>query len=155
MRLIVRREQPHPDAQLSLFEKADGWRYQVVTTNTTAGQLVFLEARHRAHCPGARTGSATRWTPAWDASPPELRDQHRLGPARRDQRRPHRVAAAARTDTPAGQSRTQSTALRLLHVPARLTTGVRRCRLRIPSNWPWATAIVSAFERIAAIPAPG
>ncbi|HEY8651729.1 MAG TPA: transposase [Dermatophilaceae bacterium] len=44
---------------------------------------------------------------------------------------------------------------RLLHVPARLTTGVRRCRLRIPSNWPWANAIVSAFERIAAIPAPG
>jgi hypothetical protein len=49
MRLIVRREQPHPDAQLSLFEKADGWRYQVVTTNTTVGQLAFLEARHRAH----------------------------------------------------------------------------------------------------------
>ena len=49
MRLIVRRERPHPGAQLSLFEETDGWRYQVVATNTGAGQLAFLEARHRAH----------------------------------------------------------------------------------------------------------
>jgi hypothetical protein len=45
----VRRERPHPGTKLSLFEEADGWRYQVVATNTPAGQLAFLEARHRAH----------------------------------------------------------------------------------------------------------
>ena len=28
MRVIVRREHPHPGAQLSLFEHRDGWRYQ-------------------------------------------------------------------------------------------------------------------------------
>ncbi len=28
MRVIVRRERPHPGAQLSLFEERDGWRYQ-------------------------------------------------------------------------------------------------------------------------------
>ena len=49
MRVIIRRERPHPGAQLSLFEEADGWRYQAVATNTTVGQLAFLEARHRAH----------------------------------------------------------------------------------------------------------
>jgi hypothetical protein len=49
MRLIVRREHPHPGAALTLFEEADGWRYQVVATNTQVGQLAFLEARHRAH----------------------------------------------------------------------------------------------------------
>ena len=49
MRVIVRRERPHPGAQLSLFEEADGWRYQAVATNTRVGQLAFLEARHRAH----------------------------------------------------------------------------------------------------------
>ena len=49
MRVIVRRERPHPGAQLSLFEHADGWRYQAFATNTTTGQLAFLEARHRAH----------------------------------------------------------------------------------------------------------
>ena len=49
MRVIIRRERPHPGAQLSLFEEADGWRYQAVATNTRVGQLAFLEARHRAH----------------------------------------------------------------------------------------------------------
>lgn len=48
MRVIVRRERPHPGAQLSLFEEADGWRYQAFVTNTKIGQLAFLEARHRA-----------------------------------------------------------------------------------------------------------
>ena len=49
MRVIVRRERPHPGAQLSLFEEADGWRYTAFVTNTTTGQLQWLEARHRAH----------------------------------------------------------------------------------------------------------
>ena len=49
MRVIVRRERPHPGAQSSPLEEADGWRYQALATNTAAGQLVFLEARHRAH----------------------------------------------------------------------------------------------------------
>ncbi|MBF4160056.1 IS1380 family transposase, partial [Nocardioides acrostichi] len=49
MRVIVRRERPHPGAQLSLFEERDGWRYQAFVTNTTVGQLAFLKARHRAH----------------------------------------------------------------------------------------------------------
>lgn len=48
MRIVVRRERPHPGAQLSLFEERDGWRYQAFVTNTTTGQLPFLEARHRA-----------------------------------------------------------------------------------------------------------
>ncbi len=46
MRVIVRRERPHPGAQLSLFEETDGWRYQAFATNTSTGQLAFLEARH-------------------------------------------------------------------------------------------------------------
>jgi hypothetical protein len=49
MRVIVRREHPHPGAQLSLFEAEHGWRYQAFATNTAQGQVAFLEARHRAH----------------------------------------------------------------------------------------------------------
>jgi hypothetical protein len=49
MRVIVRRERPHPGAQLSLFEERDGWRYTAFATNTTAGSLQWLEVRHRAH----------------------------------------------------------------------------------------------------------
>ena len=110
MRLIVRRERPHPGAELSLFEEADGYRYQVVATNTGVGQLAFLEARHRAHA-----WVEDRIRNAKDSGLglplPGLRDQHRLGPARSDQRRPHRLAAAARADTRASQGQTQSTAL--------------------------------------------
>ena len=49
MRVIARRERPHPGAQLSLFEERDGYRHQAIATNTATGQLSFLEARHRAH----------------------------------------------------------------------------------------------------------
>ncbi|MFE9207620.1 IS1380 family transposase, partial [Micromonospora sp. NPDC007230] len=49
MRVIVRRERPHPGAQLSLFEERDGWRYTAFVTNTAVGALQWLEARHRAH----------------------------------------------------------------------------------------------------------
>jgi hypothetical protein len=64
----VRRERPHPGAQLSLFEEADGWRYQLLATNTPLrspgrlGQIAFLEARHRVHArveDRIRTGKAT------------------------------------------------------------------------------------------------
>jgi hypothetical protein len=40
---------PHPGAQLSLVEEADGWRYQAFVTNTRIEQLEFLEAGHRAY----------------------------------------------------------------------------------------------------------
>ncbi len=48
MRVIVRRERPHPGAQLT-FTDVDGWRFQAFATDTPAGQLAHLEARHRAH----------------------------------------------------------------------------------------------------------
>jgi hypothetical protein len=49
MRVIVRRERPHPGAQLTLFETRDGWRYTAFVTGTPVGALQWLEARHRAH----------------------------------------------------------------------------------------------------------
>jgi hypothetical protein len=62
MRIIVRREKPHPGAQLSLFEEADGWRYQLLATNTPTNNAQFLEARHRPHArveDSIRTGKQT------------------------------------------------------------------------------------------------
>ena len=49
LRVIVRREHPHPGATLDAFEVRDGYRYQAFTTNTGRRQLAFLDARHRAH----------------------------------------------------------------------------------------------------------
>jgi hypothetical protein len=46
MRLIVRRERPHPGAQLRVTD-VDGHRITAFVTNTTRGQLADLELRHR------------------------------------------------------------------------------------------------------------
>jgi hypothetical protein len=47
-RLIVRRERPHPGAQLS-FTDVDGHRFQCFITDQDGPDLAALEARHRAH----------------------------------------------------------------------------------------------------------
>jgi Transposase DDE domain group 1 len=157
MRVIVRRERPHPGAQLSLFEEADGWRYQAIATNTATGQLPFLEARHRAH---ARVEDRIRH--AKDTG---------LG---RFPSREFTINQAWLTATTIAADLTAWTRLlaftgdakvlascepkalryRLLHVPARLTHSARRRRLQIPDTWPWAAAIVAVFANIAAIPPP-
>ena len=46
MRVIARRERPHPGAQLRITD-VDGWRITVFATNTTGGRLADLEVRHR------------------------------------------------------------------------------------------------------------
>lgn len=155
MRLIVRRERPHPGAQLSLFEEADGYRYQVVATNTAVGQLAFLEARHRAHARvedrirNAKDSGLGRF-PSRDFAINTAWAQ--LVAISADLIAWLRLLAL----TPElAKAEPKALRYRLLHVPARLTTGARRRRLRIPSNWPWAAAIVTAFAKIAAIPAPG
>ncbi len=46
IRVIVRKERPHPGAQLR-FTDADGLRVTAFATNTSRGQLADLELRHR------------------------------------------------------------------------------------------------------------
>ncbi len=46
MRVIVRKERPHPGAQLRLTD-VDGLRITAFATNTARGQLAELELRHR------------------------------------------------------------------------------------------------------------
>jgi hypothetical protein len=46
MRLIVRKERPHPGAQLRITD-VDGMRITAFVTNTGRGQLADLELRHR------------------------------------------------------------------------------------------------------------
>ena len=49
MRVLVRRERPHPGAKISVIEAHDGWRCQYVATDTRREQLPFLETRHHTH----------------------------------------------------------------------------------------------------------
>ena len=44
------------------------------------------------------------------------------------------------------------TRYRLLHAAARLTRGGRRRRLNIQASWPWTADIVTAWDRVSALP---
>jgi hypothetical protein len=154
MRVIVRRERPHPGAQMSVFEAHDGWRYQCLATDTPVGQLAFLEARHRAH---ARVED--RIKAAKDSGLGRL-------PSREyaiNQVWVQLAAVAAdliawlqmlALDGELAKAEPKVLRFRMLQVPARLARGSRRRHLRIPAAWPWAATIVEAFRRIMIIPAP-
>jgi hypothetical protein len=43
---------------------------------------------------------------------------------------------------------------RLLHVAARITHTARRTCLRIADGWHWATQLITAYARLAALPRP-
>jgi hypothetical protein len=55
MRVFARRERPHPGAQLTLFEAADGWRYCLWVTNLPTdlrgwqANPAYIDAAHRVH----------------------------------------------------------------------------------------------------------
>ncbi|OYD61200.1 DDE family transposase [Rhodococcus sp. OK302] len=55
VRLVVRKERPHPGAQLRLTDR-DGLRLTAFVTNTSVGSLQTLELRHRRG-PVAKTAS--------------------------------------------------------------------------------------------------
>ncbi len=47
MRVIARRERPHPGAQLSIFDQHEGFRHQIFITDQTDTNIAGLELRHR------------------------------------------------------------------------------------------------------------
>lgn len=157
MRVIVRRERPHPGAQLSLFEERDGWRYQAFVTNTTVGQLAFLEARHRAHARvedrirhAKDTGLGRFPSREFDINQAWLT----LTMIAADLTAWTRLLAMTGQAAVLASCEPKALRYRFLHVPARLVHTGRRRRLRIPRTWPWATAIAAVFASIAAIPQP-
>ncbi|MGW1616825.1 ISAs1 family transposase [Streptomyces sp. NPDC002285] len=66
-RIIVRRERPHPNAQLSLFDLDEGTRHQVFLTDTPHGEgsLQHLEVRHHGHGRRATRTVKAIDVPAW------------------------------------------------------------------------------------------
>jgi hypothetical protein len=155
-RVLVRRERPHPGAQLDAFEERDGWRYQCLATDTALGQLAFLDARHRAHA--------------------RVEDRIRCGKDTGLGRFPSRTFAInaawltavmlavdllAWTQTvllhehpTLARAEPKALRYRLLHVAARLVRGGRRLRLRLDQHWPWARQLADAFARCTALPQP-
>ncbi len=152
-RLILRKERPHPGAQLR-FTDADGMRVTAFITDTppgvVPGQVAGLELRHRQH---ARVEDRIRelkatglrnlpchsfWAnAAWleiVLAAADLVTWTRLIGFASDR-------ALARVEITTFR-------YRVLHVAARITRGARQLRLRIDATWRWAAAIAAAWHRV-------
>lgn len=86
MRRIVRKERPHPGAQLR-FTDADGLRLTCFATNTTGTPIAALELRHRHRQPGPRRGPRPKRPGHRPTQPPPARHRAEL---RLSVRRSHR-----------------------------------------------------------------
>ncbi|MEZ0072010.1 IS1380 family transposase [Planotetraspora sp. GP83] len=153
MRLIVRKERPHPGAQLR-FTDIDGHRFTCFVTNTRRGQLADLELRHRR-----RARCEDRIRAAKDTGLTNLP----LHDFAQNQVWVEIVALACELltwmqmlalDGPARRYEPKRLRLRLFAVAGRLVRGGRRLRLRIAACWPWADQLTTAITRLQTLPAP-
>lgn len=152
-RAIVRRERPHPGAQLTFTDIA-GHRFGAFITDSPDPDLRYLEARHRGHARvedriraakqmGLRNlpfGDFPRNT-AWLAVVLIALDL---------------VAwtQALCLDGELATAEPKRLRYALLHCAGRLARSGRRLWLHLQKNWPWVDALVVAFERLRALPVP-
>jgi hypothetical protein len=148
LRVIVRKERPHPGAQLR-FTDRDGLRLTAFATNTTRGQLPDLELRHRR-----RARCEDRIRAAKDTGLTNLPlhgfDTNRIWI--------EIVCLAceltawmqmlALADHPARRWEPKRLRLRLFSAAARLTRHARRTRLRFAGHWPFTDLITTALTRL-------
>jgi Transposase DDE domain group 1 len=151
-RLIVRRERPHPGAQLS-FTDHDGYRFQAILTDQSDPEIAVLEGRHRQR---ARVED-------------RIRDDKNTGLAKL----PFKAFAlnevwleivmlahdllvwtqALALNGELAKAEPKRLRYRLLHVAARLAFSGRRGKLHLPAAWPWTEALKAAFEKLETLPA--
>jgi hypothetical protein len=152
-RLILRKERPHPGAQLQ-FTDSDGHRITGFFTDTAdaviPGQLAGLELRHRQHArvedrirQAKATGLRNLPFHSFDANAAWLE----IIMAATDLIAWAKLIGFA--DHPdLARCEIHTFRYRVLHVAARVTRGARQIRLRIDSTWHWAHAIATAWTRI-------
>ena len=152
-RLILRKERPHPGAQLT-FTDVDGHRITAILTNTepgvVPGQAAGLELRHRHH---ARIEDRIR-----EAKATGLRNL----PCRAfNENAAWLEVVLSEVDlvcwtkkvcfadvVELARCEIAAFRYRVLHVAARVTRGARQTRLRIDKTWRWATQIAEGFHRL-------
>jgi hypothetical protein len=150
MRVIARKERPHPGAQLRITD-IDGHRFTCFATGTKGGQLAALELRHRRR---ARCEDRIR-----NAKDTGLRNLPLHGYAQ-NQIWCEIVALACELlawmamlalDGQARRWEPKRLRLRLFTAAGRIVRGGRRIRLRLAAAWPWNPVITAAFSRLQAL----
>jgi hypothetical protein len=147
MRVIVRKERPHPGAQLR-FTDLDGHRFTAFATDAKKGQLADLELRHRRR---ARCEDRIR-----NAKDTGLRNLPLHG-FDQNQIWCELVAMASELlawtqmlalDGLARAWEPKRLRLRLFSAAGRLVRGGRRLRLRLAASWPWTVQLTAAITRL-------
>jgi Transposase DDE domain group 1 len=152
-RVIVRREVPHPGAQLS-FTDHDGHRFQAILTDQPDSDIAYLEARHRGHArvedrirTGKDTGMAKLPFRHYELNEVWLE----LSLIAQDL-----IAwtKALALDNQLAACEPKRLRYRLLHVAGRLALHARHAILHLDRDWPWASELAAAFARLQALPPP-
>ena len=153
-RLIVRRERPHPGAQLA-FTDLDGHRFQCFITDQDSDDLAALEVLHRQHAEVEdrvktlkATGGSHLPFHSFTANAAWL-ELAILG---------HDIIVWTQQLTLDGEHaicEPKRLRYRILHVAGQLTRHARRITLHLPADWPWGAAILRAFKRLEVLPAYG
>ncbi len=147
-RLICRREQPHPGAQLTLFDTAEGWHHTCCITNTPSHDIAALEVCHRGH---ARVEDRVRNSKNTGLGNLPFEDYVR-----------NQAWVAASLAASCLLAWTQLVCLnadlaiaepktlryRLSHVAARLAARGRQLHMRIDATWPWRHELAHAYQRL-------
>ncbi len=155
-RLIVRRERPHPGAQLSLFDTVNEHRHTAFITDTARRQVrhqtAGLELRHRRHAhieDRIRQAKAAglRNLPCRDVAENNAWLETVLAAA--DLVCWSKLICFADDDVIA-RCEIDTFRYRILHTAARLTHTGRRTHLRIDRTWAWARTLALGFDRLRA-----
>ena len=146
-RVIVRRERPHPGAQLS-FSDVDGHRFQAILTDQRSDDIAALECRHRAR---ARVEDRIRAAKDTGLEKLPFRDFQANAVWLELVLMAQDLIAFAQALCLEGElARAEPKRLRhrLLHTAGRLAFHARRGVLHLPRAWPWAPELAAAFARL-------
>jgi Transposase DDE domain group 1 len=150
-RLLCRREDAHPGAQLR-FSDHDGHRFQAFLTDQDDADLARLELRHRQR---ARVEDRIRGAKATGLRnlPFDLLRRNavwlELVLAAQDLTV---WAQALLLDGELAVAEPKTLRHRLWHTAARIVRHARRVILRLQASWPWAVELARAFTRLRALP---
>lgn len=151
MRVIARRERPHPGAQLRITD-AHGWRITLFATNTVGGRLADLEMRHRL-----RARAEDRIRTLKDTGLTNLplqafaKNEIWLELAALASELLTWTQLLAWPDHAARRWEPKRLRLRLLSVAARVITSGRRRFLRISDHWPWSDLLITGQRNLIAL----
>src|SRR5918912_1591769 len=152
MRVIVRKERPHPGAQLRITD-VDGHRITAFVTNTTKGQLADLELRHRRR---ARAEDRIRCAKDTGLANLPLHDfaanQIWCAIVALATDLLARMQTLALTEHPARRWEPKRLRLRLLSIPGRLAAAGRRRWLHLAATAQFTDLALDALGRMDAPP---